>query len=85
MLVSSAAGEAQVAATKLAALLACERQLRDRNSQLEAPGADFTPLLALIDQADKRMASKHPGSSGKVSRMVVGGPDLDQSACWGQG
>ena len=50
--------EAQAAASKLAVLLSYERQLRDRNSQMEAPGADFRPLFKLIDQAEQRAAAQ---------------------------
>ena len=59
-------------------LLSYERQLRDRNSQMEAPGADFRPLCKLIDQADQRQAVKQqPPQVGSAPCVR----QLPRSAC----
>ena len=60
--------EAQAAANKLLVLLSYERQLRDRNSQMEAPGADFRSIFKLIEQADARQAAKQQQVQAQVCR-----------------
>ena len=50
--------EAQAAAAKLAVLASYERQLRDRNSQMEVPGMDFRPIFKMVEQAEQRHAAQ---------------------------
>lgn len=81
-----AVSEAQAAANKLLVLLSYERHLRDRNSQMEAPGADFRYLFKLVEQADQRQAAKQ--QQQVVPRKLVpvhcsSMPSLWGSVLWG--